>query len=73
MDSPGVGRVRPKFSSLPLVFERQILTLGAKVTLVLSFNPSYIRNPSRLNYAEIFNTDIPSWFDASWSHNDQMF
>ena len=49
MDSPGVGRVRPKFSSLPLVFERQILTLGPKVTSVLSFNPSYIRNPSRLN------------------------
>lgn len=36
MDSPGVGRVRPKFSSLPLVFERQILTLGPKVTCVLS-------------------------------------
>ena len=49
MDSPGVGRVRPKFSSLPLVFERQILTLGPKVTSVLSFDPSYIRNPSRLN------------------------
>ena len=37
MDSPGIGRVRPKFSSLPLVFERQILTLGPKVTCVLSF------------------------------------
>ena len=37
MDSPGIGRVRPKFSSLPLVFERQILTLGPKVTFVLSF------------------------------------
>ena len=35
MDSPGVGRARPKCSSLPLIFERQILTLGPKVTCVL--------------------------------------
>lgn len=68
MDSPRIGRVRPKFSSLPLVFERQILTLGPKVTCVLFLLQSFL-------YLSCLNCgrNFPSWFDACWPTNDQIF
>ena len=64
MDSPGNGRVRPKFSSLPLVFERQILTLGPKVTCVLTFSIFPVSFVLKLRQKS-FKTDILLWFDAS--------
>lgn len=61
MDSPRFRRTKPKFSSLPLVFERQILTLDRKVMFVLSlmiFRSSFVYEQGEKSLVRIFRRGL---------------
>lgn len=71
MNSPRNGRTKRASSTLPLLFERQILTLDPKVEYLIVL--SIFRSLLFVNVRVRIYTDTTRTFDTSRPRNDRAF